>query len=160
MNTQQTRSQNQLESDLIEEYAPLVISQALLFRSTNITSLDDYIQVGFIGLLKAIRHYNPNKNTKLSTFSTICIKRAIYKEYKKFSNEKNLNIDIPGKQDVNFWEFEPPNLTDIEKKVLGLRLQGYTYQEIGEKLNFTKSWASELLSSAFKKIRGANCEKT
>ena len=154
------QDQSLLESELIEEYAPLVISQALNFRPTNVTSLDDYIQVGFIGLLKAIRHYNPNKNTKLSTFSTICIKRSIYKEYKKFHKEKNLNIDIPDRESENFWEFEPPNLTGIEKKVLGLRLQNYTYQEIGEKLDFTKSWASELLSSAFKKIRGANCEKT
>ena len=152
--------QNQLESDLIEEYAPLVVSQALLFRPTNVTSLDDYIQVGFMGLLRAIRHYNPNKNTKLSTFSTICIKRSIYKEFKKFNKERNVSIDIPDKIGVNLWEFEPPSLTDIEKKVLALRLKSHTYQEIGEQLGFTKSWASEILSSAFTKIREANCEKT
>ena len=150
------KSQNQLESELIEEYAPLVISQALHFRPTNVTSLDDYIQIGYIGLLKAIRHYNPDRNTKMSTFSVICIKRAIYKEFKKFQNDKNMNIDISDKQGHNMWEFEPNSLTEIEKKVLGLRLQSYTYQEIGSRLNFTKSWASEVLSSAFKKIREAN----
>ena len=156
MTTQNMHSQSQLESELVEEFAPLVISQALSFRPTNVTSLDDYIQIGYIGLLKAIRHYNPNKNTKLSTFSVICIKRAIYKEYKKFSKDKNINIDIPDRSEVNFWEFEPSSLTDIEKKVLSLRVQNYTYQEIGEKLNFTKSWASEVLSSAFKKIKESN----
>ena len=67
-----------------------------------------------------------------------------------------MNIDISDKQDQNLWEFEPNSLTEIEKKVLGLRLQSYTYQEIGNRLNFTKSWASEVLSSAFKKIREAN----
>jgi len=150
------QSQRQLESELVEEYAPLVISQALHFRPTNVSSLDDYIQIGYIGLLKAIRHYNPDKNTKLSTFSVICIKRSIYKEFKKFHNDKNINIDIPDRAEVNLWEYEPKNLTEIEKRVLALRLQSYTYQEIGQRLNFTKSWASEVLSSAFKKIKEAN----
>ena len=153
---QKHRSQTQLESELIEEYAPLVVSQALGFKPTSVTSLDDYIQIGYIGLLKAIRNYNPSKNTKLSTFSVICIKRAIYKEFKKFQNDKNINIDIPDKEEHSLWEFEPSNLTNIEKKVLSLRLQSYTYQEIGNQLNFTKSWASEVLSSAFRKIREAN----
>lgn len=146
----------QLESDLIEEYAPLVISQALCFRPTSVASLDDYIQIGYIGLLKAIRNYDPNRNTKLSTFSVVCIRNSIYKEFKKFSKDRNANADPAGREDVHLWEFEPDNLTDIEKRVLGLRIQNYTYQEIGNKLNFTKSWASEVLSSAFRKIREAN----
>lgn len=147
------------ESEIVKEYAPLVISQALKFRPNKLTNFDDYMQAGYIGLLRAIRKYDPTRNTKFSTFSVICIRRQILKEYSKlrmypsaFEDKQDENIKEP------FWEVQPDYLTDIEKDVLGLRLQGYTYEQIGSKMDFTKSWASELLSSAIKKIKEANAK--
>lgn len=147
------------ESEIIEEYSPLVVYQALKFRPNKLTNFDDYMQAGYIGLLRAIRKFDPSRNTKFSTFSMICIRRQILKEYNKlrlqpssFEDQADDNIRDP------FWEVEPDYLNDIEKKILSLRLKGYTYEQMGERLGFTKSWASELLSSAITKIREANAK--
>tara|TARA_R100000008_G_C3554731_1_gene152533 strand:- start:283 stop:759 length:477 start_codon:yes stop_codon:yes gene_type:complete len=147
------------ESEIVKEYSPLVVSQALKFRPNKLTNFDDYMQAGYIGLLRAIRKYDPGRNTKFSTFSVICIRRQIMKEYSKlrmypsaFEDKEDENVKEP------FWEIQPDYLTATEKEVLGLRLQGYTYEQIGSKMDFTKSWASELLSSAIKKIKEANAK--
>jgi len=147
------------EAEIIEEYSPLVVYQALKFRANKLTNFDDYMQAGYIGLLRAIRKFDPDRKTKFSTFSVICIRRQILKEYNKLRMQPSFFED---KEDDNirdpFWEVEPDYLNDIEKKILFLRLQGYTYEQMGAKLGFTKSWASELLSSAMKKIREANAK--
>tara|TARA_R110000824_G_scaffold9415_4_gene42151 strand:+ start:41871 stop:42347 length:477 start_codon:yes stop_codon:yes gene_type:complete len=148
------------ESEIVEEYSPLVVYQALKFRPNKLTGFDDYMQAGYIGLIRAIRHFNPNKNTKFSTFSVICIRRQILKEYNRLRLQPSSFEDKPdGNIKEPFWEVEPDYLSDIERKIIALRLQGYTYEQMGARLGFTKSWASELLSSAIKKIREAN-EKT
>ena len=141
------------ESEIVKEYSPLVVSQALKFRPNKLTNFDDYMQAGYIGLLRAIRKYDPDRNTKFSTFSVICIRRQIMKEYSKlrmypsaFEDKEDENIRDP------FWEVQPDYLTPTEKEVLGLRLQGYTYEQIGSKMDFTKSWASELLSQTPQRI--------
>ena len=68
------------ESLVIENYG-LVVSQALKLVVQK-QDLDDYIQVGLMGLLKAIRNYNPEKS-KFSTFATVCIRNEILKFIKK-----------------------------------------------------------------------------
>jgi|TARA_R100000908_G_C3645345_1_gene79618 RNA polymerase sigma factor (sigma-70 family) len=147
------------EAEIVDEYSPLVVSQALKFRPNKLTGFDDYMQAGYIGLLRAIRKFDSTRNTKFSTFSIICIRRQILKEYNKlrmqpssFEDKEDENIKEP------FWEFEPDYLSDIERRVLSLRLQGYTYEQIGSQMGFTKSWASELLSNAIRKIREANAK--
>ena len=47
------------ESEIIEEHAPLVVYQALKFRPNKLTNFDDYMQAGYIGLLRAVRKFDP-----------------------------------------------------------------------------------------------------
>jgi len=150
---------NKTESQLIEEYTPLVISQALLFGPNATSGIDDYIQCGYIGLLRAIRKYDPTKNTKLSTFAVICIRQEIYKELKKNQKMKyyHLIADVEDeRKEHRVWELEPSTLNATEVKVVRLRGQGYTFAEIGGILGFTKSWANEVLISAIKKMKATN----
>ena len=65
------------EAEIVDEYSPLVVSQALKFRPNKLTGFDDYMQAGYIGLLRAIRKFDSTRNTKFSTFSIICIRRQI-----------------------------------------------------------------------------------
>ena len=57
------------ETQLVNEHYGLVVSQAIRLSSQQ-SDLEDYMQVGFIGLLKAIRNYNPEKS-QFSTFATV-----------------------------------------------------------------------------------------
>lgn len=144
------------EEEIVKEYSPLVVSQALKFRPNKLTGFEDYLQAGFIGLLRAVRKFDPSRNVKFSTFSVICIKRQILKEFKKLKPTMSLLHEIECESKEEFWELHPDCLSETEKKVIALRLKNYTYEQIGNELNFTKSWASEVLSSAIKKIKEAS----
>lgn len=46
---------------------------------------DDLYQAGLMGFIQAIRHYDKNKNVKLTTFAFKYVYGAIYKEYEKIN---------------------------------------------------------------------------
>ena len=64
------------ENQKIKDNYGLVVSQALSFSRSYNQDLEDYIQVGLIGLLKAIRKHDPERS-KLSTYATVCIRNEI-----------------------------------------------------------------------------------
>jgi len=166
-------TQEAREARLTQENLGLVISQAVKFRPNGVTDLDDYIQVGKVGLLRAIRTFNENhisqtgKPVKWSTYAGVCIAREIAKEAKKFSSHVSISSDdVPEISDNNddlsrkIKEILPESLTPREVKVIYYRAQGLTLQEIGDRMGgYTKQWAKNLLGKAYEKIREAH-EKT
>ena len=72
-----SKETQELEEQLVHTHYGLVVSQALRFSSHR-SSVEDHIQVGLIGLLKAIRNYDPEKS-KFSTFATVCIRNEIFR---------------------------------------------------------------------------------
>ena len=54
---------------------------------------DDLIQEGMIGLYKAIRDYNPGKDTSFHNFADLCISRQIYSAIKASNRKKNLPLN-------------------------------------------------------------------
>lgn len=50
---------------------------------------DDYNQIAMLGLLRAIKNYNPNCNSKFSTFATTVIKQQLYHYTKATKSLKN-----------------------------------------------------------------------
>ena len=92
-----TITNKELEEELIHDHYGLVVSQALYFL--NDSNFDDYIQVGLIGLLKAIREHDPERS-KFSTFATVCIRNAInnLKEKDEKKDEKKRSSDFSKKR--------------------------------------------------------------
>lgn len=69
-----------LDADsLVKEYLPLVKKIARRYSRVNNLCVDDLTQVGCLGLLKAIRYYNPNRQRKASlrTVAIVYIKGEI-----------------------------------------------------------------------------------
>lgn len=54
---------------------------------------DDLIQEGMIGLYKAIRHYNADKDNSFFNFADLCISRQIYSAIKASNRKKNLPLN-------------------------------------------------------------------
>lgn len=54
---------------------------------------DDLIQEGMIGLYKAIRDYNPNKESSFYSFADLCIARQIYTAIKASNRQKNIPLN-------------------------------------------------------------------
>ncbi|MDK2807679.1 MAG: polymerase sporulation-specific sigma factor, partial [Clostridiales bacterium] len=62
---------------ILEKYKNLVRKKARkLFLIGG--DRDDLIQEGMIGLYKAVRDYDPSKETSFSVFADLCISRQLY----------------------------------------------------------------------------------
>lgn len=82
---------------IIREYKSVILQNKRLFFLRG-GSTDDLMQEGFIGLIKAIKCYDENKNTCFSTFANLCIRRQILTAIKSYNSHKykNLNSAIQG----------------------------------------------------------------
>jgi RNA polymerase sigma factor (sigma-70 family) len=151
------KSDSDSEQEMVTRHYGLVVHQALNFV-INKQDLDDYIQSGLIGLLKAIRNYNPDRS-KLSTFATVCIRNEILKFAKKQKRQKR---HIPNTrplyytEDSRFWETHPDNLTDEEIYILKLKLENYTHKEIAEEICCSKNDIKQKMKKISNKLREAN----
>ena len=77
----QEEDRNRIEEQICEMYTPLVHKIADKYRSAgaySISAADDRIQDGYQGLLKAIRSFDPEKDTKFLTYAFNCIGKAVY----------------------------------------------------------------------------------
>ncbi len=59
------------------------------FKNNMYNSFEDLVEVGIIGLIRAIKYYNPAKKAKFSTFAYLCIKseilRLVYADQRRIS---------------------------------------------------------------------------
>ncbi len=72
---------------------------------------EDLIQEGMIGLLKAIRDYDPRRSTSFKAFAELCIRSRLLSAIQTASRDKHmpLNTYIP---------FEPPLFSEQEQPLL------------------------------------------
>lgn len=135
----------------------LVVTLAKQFKPASPEQLDEYIQVGRIGLWKAIRAQNPERGA-LSTIAWICIRNEILRHLKFLNRSFSCEIvEREYHEPVPIWEALPEEaLSEKERKVIELRYRGHTFKEIGEQCGYTKNWAHKAYCSAVRKIRRAN----
>ena len=80
---------------LIEHNLRLVVYIARRFENTGV-GIEDLISIGTIGLIKAIRTFNADKNIKLATYASRCIENEILMHLRKISSQRTeVSIDEP-----------------------------------------------------------------
>lgn len=73
----------------------LVVYIAKRFESTGI-GIEDLVSIGTIGLIKAVKTFNSDKNIKLATYASRCIENEILMHLRKTTQHKNdISIDEP-----------------------------------------------------------------
>lgn len=148
-------------NDIIEDNMGLVCSIVKRFKPKSVIDRDEFIQAGRIGLWKASKRYEPAKG-KFSTFAWPYIQweivRAIQLSQKfKYTEIVEHPSYIPKD---NILHALPSTLSDIETKVVLLRLEGYSFEDIGEFCGGKhRSWASQVFNRASTKIVYANRNK-
>jgi RNA polymerase sporulation-specific sigma factor len=80
------------EETLVSEYSKLVRVCARPYFLAGGDS-EDLIQEGMLGLLSAIRTYNPEKGAKFSTYAEYCVRRRIYSAIKLASGNKHTPLN-------------------------------------------------------------------
>lgn len=164
---------------LITRYRYLVTSVAHSYFLTD-GDVEDLVQVGQIGVFNAIISFNGKVDFKY--YVTRCVKNSVISAIKKSNTKKNypLNnyISLSGYLDSDVEKnglladvsFEPEErfvnletvdelksviikvLSKYENEILSLYLQGYSYTEIGEKLNKNSKSIDNALQRIKKKI--------
>ena len=89
---------------LVEHNLRLVVYIAKRFDNTGI-DIEELISIGSVGLIKAVKNYNSEKNIKLATFASRCIENEILMYLRKMvkirtevSLDEPLNVDWEGNQ--------------------------------------------------------------
>lgn len=86
---------SQARDKLIEHNLRLVVYVAKKFENTGL-DLEDLVSIGAIGLIKAIKTYNTDKQIKLATYASRCIENEILMQLRKNSKQKNeVSLDVP-----------------------------------------------------------------
>lgn len=89
---------------LIEHNLRLVVYISKKFENSNI-DIEDLISVGSIGLIKAVKSFDIDKNIKLATYASRCIENEILMHLRKnkkikteMSLDEPLNSDLDGNE--------------------------------------------------------------
>jgi RNA polymerase sporulation-specific sigma factor len=144
---------------------------------------EDLVQEGLIGLFKAIRDYNPQKNPQFKTFALLCVNRQLATALKTSNRHKNqpLNTYVSLYQDYNEelklkdvleCDGQSPEqilidkesaaatfgalsrkLTPLEKKILCRYIKGLSYGQIAEQLGVSNKSIDNALQRIKRKIK-------
>lgn len=126
---------------------------------------EDLLQEARIGLLKAIQSYDPNKGIDLLPYAKTCIHNHIISAMNEAKAQKhaalNRSVDL---ESATLFSYDNPldiliirehleavlsdaqsALSDLEKKVLLLYLEGISYKKIANRLQITEKSVSNAL---------------
>lgn len=95
---------------LITHNLRLVVYIAKKFEAKT-TSTEDLVSIGTIGLMKAVKTFNPDKNIKLATYASRCIENEILMHLRKVNSMKSeMSFDEPLSVD---WDGNELTLRDV-----------------------------------------------
>jgi RNA polymerase sigma-B factor len=121
----------------IKKYQPLVKNIAYKFKNSG-EPLEDLEQLGYIGLINALKLYNQNKGVKFETYATWLISGEI----RHYIRDKHQTIKIPG------W------ILKLNKKIDDFMIsykkennKSPTLSEISEEFNLTEEGIEEILKA-------------
>ena len=170
---------------ILGRYKNLVRSKARMYFLVG-ADKEDIIQEGMIGLFKAIRDFDCDRQASFKGFAELCIKRQIITAVKTATRQKHMPLNnyvslsnpmfdgdsenaleevLPGtletdpehlfitKENAEFLNGKMDEvLSELEKSVLALYLEGKSYQEISEVLDRPQKSIDNALQRVKKKM--------
>ncbi|SDB18392.1 sigma-70 family RNA polymerase sigma factor [Eubacterium oxidoreducens] len=167
---------------LMDKYKPLVLKRCKALYLIG-GETEDLIQEGMIGLFKAVKDFQDDKDASFFTFADLCISRQLYhaieasnrkkhgplNSYVSLDDDNEQEITIDYTEDVTrsnpeqfvlnreFWEdFKrriQKDLSPLEQKVMNLYLEGLDYQAMAKVLDKSPKSIDNALQRIKKKIR-------
>lgn len=170
--------ENGISDYLMEKYKELVRKRANTLYLIG-GEKDDLIQEGMIGLFKAVRDYQPDRETSFQTFAGLCVDRQIYNAIQGSNRQKHIPLNsyvslneeeeestlgeqwaedpetiVIDRENARILEAEIRKiLSPLENEVLFYYLEGYNYVQIGELLGKSPKSMDNALQRIRTKIR-------
>lgn len=141
---------------------------------------EDLIQEGMLGLLSAIRHFDPDKSVKFNTFAEYCIRRRIFDAIKASTRDKSIPLNtyvslesprfdeiyspaasnlrdpeeliIANERAEELKSFLKDSLSSFEKTILDLYLDGMSYAEMAQRVCKTTKSVDNAVQRIKKKL--------
>ena len=146
------------EDEIARKYSRLVSREVRQFFLRSMGDGDDLYQEGMMGLLKAIRQYDPWRNASFEAFATLCVRSRLYDAVRSdasFSRREEQAIEhlmqtgqrlaghsadpeayvLDGESTREIRETLSGILSSFEAAVLEPYLEGYSVQEISQMLS-------------------------
>ena len=146
---------------IYQKYRPIIIKKsknAILYATHHGIDINDIMQEGFLGLDEAIKNFSQDGDASFYTFALLCIDRQIINYLRRTTGKRDkllndsINIDdnlertIRDNTDIEYFVLKEEEneylinklrreLTEFEKEVFELKLEGYSVEEIANKLN-------------------------
>lgn len=121
---------------LVRKYQPLIrkICRKYILLGKKVGyELDDLMQIGSIGLLEAIKHYNDNKMVLFYTYINKCIDNKIKNEIKKQLTDKRKTLNLTISYDELYQGTNKPLIEMLENKDALSPYEELILQELEEK---------------------------
>ena len=160
-------------NNLIISFEPL-IKNIVTSKSKNVLGFDmeDAMQEGRVGFLKAINSFDKTRNAKFSTFAKKVVENEILSYIRNVTSKTN-SLNIYGvsldenMEDTSFQAIDEKspetkileeeqlnkllsdikeNLSDLENTILNLKLDGFSYAEIASYVNKTQKSIDNAMS--------------
>jgi RNA polymerase sporulation-specific sigma factor len=80
------------EEALVIRYTPLVFAETRNCFRTG-WERSDFVQEGMVGLIRAIREYDPDRGAAFPAFASVCIRNGIYAALRRSLSPKNLPLE-------------------------------------------------------------------
>lgn len=156
---------------LIARFMPVVRRYARRAAGPGL-DFEDAVQEGIIGLFAAIESWRPGQGAGFPTYATVCIRNAVATAQKAARRKKhaplNQSVPIPDNESVPGPEQRAidaeqlqlvlqrarDSLSPLEKQVLRLYLDGYSYAEIAGRLNRSSKTVDNALARIRRKLSG------
>ena len=98
---------------LIDKYKDLVNMKVSKFFMIG-AEKEDIVQEGLIGLFKAVKNYNPDKQNSFKTFANLCIERQLITAIKSSNRQKHMPLNsYLSLNGVAYEDDEDSNLMEI-----------------------------------------------
>ena len=142
------------------ELFPLVKSIALKYADYN-NDVDDLVQEGMIGVIKAVDNFTEEKDTKFSTYAVYWIKKYIldylnrnsttsHFEYSELDDYTEDEVQEENTISLDF----PDNFPELEKKVIvQLYEHEFTLSQVAKNLSITRERARQLKEKALRRLK-------
>ncbi len=150
-------SQKELD-ELVDQNYGLLVNLAIKFNPRSKHDLEDYIQIGSIGMIKGIRTFDPNKG-RMNTYLGTCIKNEIL-NYLRSQKNNGIVLDNSYRciylDEEKLWEILPDSMSKQDKDIISLKLNGNTRKEIAKKIGKTENQVRYIIQKFLTKIRESN----
>lgn len=152
---------------IIKELKPLIIFLCQKFPKYSDFNFDDLYQEGLIGVLSAVKTFNPDLKISFKSYVKICIENSMISALRKHgklecagSEIEYLNLKDPQTSKyydlvVDFNKAFNENLSILERRCFIKYLEGYSYKEISKMVNIELKSVSNAILRAKNKLKEA-----